>query len=145
MVQGEDVENILSKHRRIKTCENLKKPDTKKELQSFYGMLTSLPGCRPSIPLNLPPSQGEFSLVECEAIALDRACVSCRHWIFNADKVSLVSDCSGILDMLDKPLNEVTNRRLQRIMERAGNYNIINQHIPGTKTKYMHTLSWLHV
>ena len=54
-----------------------------------------------------------------------------------------MSDCSGILnilDMLDKPLSEVTNRRLKRIMERAGNYNIINQHIPGTKTKYAHSV-----
>ena len=221
MVQGEDIVNILSKHGRIKAFQNLKEPESKKELQSFQGILLqgwclsillNLPLLRkacgakgkiywtqemnskyievsklmqtqikispynPLMELNLaidraslflrgyrikkkrstswilfinagssllPPSQGELSPVECEAIALDRACVSCRHWIFNADKVSLVSDCSGILDMLDKPLNEVTNRRLQRIMERVGNYNIINQHIPGTKNSCLSNLKFL--
>ena len=54
MVQGEDVENILSKHRRIKAFENLKKPETKKELQSFCGMLSLLSGWCPIIPLNMP-------------------------------------------------------------------------------------------
>ena len=41
----------------------------------------------------MPPSQGELSQVECKAIALDRACVSCHHWIYYADTVNLVSDC----------------------------------------------------
>ena len=84
-----------------------------------------------------------FSLVECEAIAQDRACVSCHHWIYYADRVNLVSNCSGILDMLTKPLSEVTNRRLKRIMERVWNYNSINQHMTGSENKVCDALSRL--
>ena len=53
------------------------------------------------------------------------------------------SDCSGILDMLAKPLSKVTNKRLQKIMESVGHYNFINQHVPGTQNKVCNALSRL--
>ena len=53
MVQGEDVLKILPRHKRIKAFENLKKPETKKEAQSFCGMLSSLESWCPRVPLNI--------------------------------------------------------------------------------------------
>ena len=60
------------------------------------------------------------------AIVLDRVCISCHHWIYYAEKVNLVSDCSRILDM-----------------ERVGNHNFITQHIAGSENKDCDALSRL--
>ena len=53
LVQGEDIVSLLSKDGRIKAFQNLKHPETKKQLQSFYGMLSNLQGWSPSVPLNI--------------------------------------------------------------------------------------------
>ena len=46
----------------------------------------------------LLPEGRNFSLIESEATALDRA--SCHHWIYYGQEVELDSDCKGLLGML---------------------------------------------
>ena len=48
----------------------------------------------------LPTTKGEFSPIESELISLDRAVTSCDHWLRHAPEINLISDCSGLLDLL---------------------------------------------
>ena len=41
----------------------------------------------------LLPQDRDFSAMEAESIALDRAMVSCHHWLYHCPEVELVSDC----------------------------------------------------
>ena len=59
----------------------------------------------------LPTTKGEFSPIESEMISLDRAVTSCDHWLRYAPEINLISDCTGLLDLLDKNLCEIRNRR----------------------------------
>ena len=52
-VHEDDVVNILPRDKRIKVFMELKKPETKKKIQVLCGMMSSLQGCYPSLPLNL--------------------------------------------------------------------------------------------
>ena len=67
--------------------------------------------------------------MEAEAIALSRAIKACHHWIFYADPVMLFSDCSGLLDMMDKPLADIENKKIKKILEKAQNYHWETIHI----------------
>ena len=53
-VGSKNVVNILPKSQRVKAFQNLKRPQTKKEVQVFCGMLTSLRKWAPNAPLNAP-------------------------------------------------------------------------------------------
>ena len=204
----------------------MKKPQTKKEIQSFWGMLASLQSWNPHIPLNIPmlrkasgsrskvtwnkeleaeyvavqkimrtqfilspynpknklrlvidgatsigtgfilvqlrkegkpedgcniihtgssllPEGRDFSPIEAEAIALDRAMTSCHHWIYYGQQVELVTDCEGLLGMFGKPLADITNRKLQKVMEKAANYSWLLTHIKGKSNKIADALSRL--
>ena len=91
----------------------------------------------------LPTTKGEFSPIESEMISLDRAVTSCDHWLRYAPEINLISDCSGLLDLLDKSLCEVRNRRLQNILERVQPYNWKVEHIVSEKNKVCDALSGL--
>ena len=52
-VENEDVVSILPRDKRVKAFMDLKKPETKKEVQVMCGMLSSLQQWVPSLPLNL--------------------------------------------------------------------------------------------
>ena len=52
-VENEDVVSILPRDKRVKAFLDLKKPETKKEIQVMCGMLSSLQQWNPSLPLNL--------------------------------------------------------------------------------------------
>ena len=52
-IQEDDVVNILPRDKRIKAFMELKKPETKKEIQVLCGMMSSLQRWYPSLPLNL--------------------------------------------------------------------------------------------
>ena len=54
LVRGEKVVNILPKNGRIDAFQNLKRPETKTELRSYYGMVSSLPALTPTVNLNMP-------------------------------------------------------------------------------------------
>ena len=53
-VGSKNVVNILPKSQRVKAFQNLRRPQTKKEVQVFCGMLTSLRKWAPNAPLNAP-------------------------------------------------------------------------------------------
>ena len=55
----------------------------------------------------------------------------------------MVSDCEGLLGMFGKPLADITNRKLQKIMEKAANYSWHLTHIKGTTNKIADALSRL--
>ena len=90
----------------------------------------------------LPTTKGEYSPIEAEMIALDRACTSCDHWLRYAE-INLISDCTGLLYLLDKDLCEIKNRRLQNILERVQVYNWKTEHISSDKNKVCDALSRL--
>ena len=52
-MENKDVVSILLRDKRIKAFFELKKPETKKEIQVICGMLSSLKIWNPSLPLNL--------------------------------------------------------------------------------------------
>ena len=85
----------------------------------------------------------DYSPVEAEAIALSRAIKACHHWIFYADPVMLYSDCSGLLDMMDKPLADIENRKIQKILMKAQNYYWETIHIEGENNEICDALSRL--
>ena len=51
---GKEVDNILPQDGRINAFRNLKMPETKSDLRSYFGMLASLQAGTPSISLNIP-------------------------------------------------------------------------------------------
>ena len=89
----------------------------------------------------LPPTKGEFSPVKSEAIALDRACISCQHWLYYAENEHLISDFSGILDMLNKNLCDISNRKLH--YGTSAEPHFFTNHISGQSNKVCDALSWL--
>ena len=72
---------------------------------------------------NILPSNRDFSSMEAEAIALDRAIAACHHWLYYCPEGELISDCQGLLGLLNKHTADVDNRSLQQILMRTGNYN----------------------
>ena len=46
----------------------------------------------------------DYSPIEADAIALSREMEGCHHWLYYSDSVQLYSDCSGLLDLFEKPL-----------------------------------------
>ena len=91
----------------------------------------------------LLPEGRDFSPIESEAISLDRAITATHHWIYYCEDVVLVSDCQGLLGMFNKPLADITNRKIQKIMERAQNYAWKLTHIKGQHNKVADALSRL--
>ena len=68
-------------------------------------------------------SQLHFSPIEAEAVALDFVISCCSYWISYCPKVELYPDASGLLDLLGKTLCDIENKRLQKILLRAQNFN----------------------
>ena len=48
----------------------------------------------------LLPQAREFSSMEAECIALDRAMVSCHHWLYHCPEIELITDCQGLIGWL---------------------------------------------
>ena len=51
---------------------------------------------------HLLPLNRDFSSLEAEAIALNRAITSCNHWLYYCPEIQLISDCEGLLGLLNK-------------------------------------------
>ena len=88
-------------------------------------------------------SQLLFSPIEAEAVALDFSISACNYWISYCPQVELYSDCSGLLDLLHKPLCDIENRRLQKILIRAQIYNFVPHHVPAERNEIADALSRL--
>ena len=84
-----------------------------------------------------------YSPVEAEAIALKRAIDECHYWIYYADPVMLFSDCSGLLDMMEKPLADIENGKIRKILEKAQNYHWETQLIPAEENEICDAFSRL--
>ena len=81
--------------------------------------------------------------MEAEATALDRAISACHHWIYYCPEVELISNCQGLLGLLDKHTADVDNRSLQQILRRAWNYNWKTTYIRVKHNKVADALSRL--
>ena len=57
--------------------------------------------------------------------------------------MELYSDCSGLLDLLGKPICDIENKRLQRILTRAQSFNFDPHHVPGVSNEIADCLSHL--
>ena len=77
----------------------------------------------------------DYSPIEAEVIALSRAIEACHHWLFHSDPVQLFSDCKGLLDLFEKPLADVENKKIQKILEKAMNYRWETIHIKGDENR----------
>ena len=66
---------------------------------------------------NLDPEK-DYSPIEAEAIALHRAIEACHHWLYYSDPVQVLSDCKGLLDLMEKNFADVNNNKLQKILEK---------------------------
>ena len=64
----------------------------------------------------LSEQQVGYSPIDSELIGLDFACKACHYWLYYCPLVRLYSDCSGLLDMMSKSLDTITNKRHQQIM-----------------------------
>jgi hypothetical protein len=91
----------------------------------------------------LPEQQTGYSPIDGEAIALDFACQACHYWIYYCPEIILYSECSGLLDMIEKPLADITNKRHQKILTRIQNYNLKGVYIPGLENRICDCLSRL--
>ena len=80
----------------------------------------------------LKDNQLSYSPIEAECIRLDFATTCCTYRLDSNPSIELYSDCSGMLDMLQKPLCDIQNKRLQKILMRAQYYNFNTHHIPAT-------------
>ena len=77
-----------------------------------------------------------------EAVSLDFAISACNYWISYCPSVELYSDCSGLMDVVaNKPLCDIENKRLQRILIRAQNYNFNAHHVPAENNEICDALS----
>ena len=54
LVRGEQRVNILPKDGRITAFQNLKRPETKTELRSYCGVVSSLAAWTPTVNINMP-------------------------------------------------------------------------------------------
>ena len=90
----------------------------------------------------LAPHAGH-SPIDGEILALDFACNSCHFWMHFCPKIKLYSDCSGMLDLMEKPIADVRNPKHQRILTRLQLYNFEKIHIPGLQNKVCDALSRL--
>ena len=88
-------------------------------------------------------NQLSYSPIEAECIRLDFATTCCTYRLDSNPSIELYSDCSGMLDMLQKPLCDIQNKRLQKILMRAQYYNFNTHHIPATSNKIADALSRL--
>ena len=84
-----------------------------------------------------------YSPVEADAIALSRAIEECHHWIFYSDPIMLFSECSGLLDMMEKPLADIQNQKIQKILDKAQNYHWETIHISAEENEICDSLSRL--
>ena len=75
-------------------------------------------------------SQLRFSPIEEENISLDFLISSCSYWFDHCPRIEIYSDDSG---HLSKPLCDIENKRLQKILSRAQNF--VSNHFTGVKNE----------
>ena len=104
-VENEDVVSILPQDKRNKAFFELKKPETKKEIQVMCGMLSSLQIWNPSLPLNLS--------------RLRKACASKGKIIWDEELEDENRNCMEIMKTRIKLSPYDPNKRLRLIIDGA--------------------------
>ena len=74
---------------------------------------------------------------------MEFAATCCAYWLDSNPAVELYSDCSGMLDMMKKPLCDINNKRLQKIMMKIMFYNFNPHHIRAAENRLADALSRL--
>ena len=88
-------------------------------------------------------SKLRFSPIKVEAISLDFSISCCSYCLDYCPLIELYSDCLGLLDLINKSLCDIENKRLPKILARAQNFNFISHHIAGVKNEIADALSGL--
>ena len=83
----------------------------------------------------LSDNQIGYSPIDAELLALDFTAKACHYWMWACPAVELYSDCSGLLDMLEKPIANICNRRHMKILSNLMNYRFNTCHIPGVSNR----------
>jgi len=91
----------------------------------------------------LGENQIGYSPIDAELLALDFATKACHYWLWACPMIELYSDCSGLLDMLEKPIANITNRRHMKILSNCMSYRFNPRHIPGVDNRIADALSRL--
>ena len=68
----------------------------------------------------LRESQVGYSPIDEELLGLDFAATACHYWLWYCPQIELYSDCSVMLDMLNKQITDIQNRRHQKISHPRG-------------------------
>ena len=92
---------------------------------------------------NMLPPDRDFRSMEAEAIAFDHVISACHHWLYYYSEIEFISDCQGLIGLLNKHTADVDNRSLKQILEWARNYNWLTKHIRGKHNKVADALSRL--
>ena len=123
--------------------------DGAKTLGTGFLLIQYLNDVKPEIGVNiihagsgLLDPEKDYSPVEAEAIALDRAISACHYWLYYC-KLQLISVCQGLLGLMEKNLADVDNKKLQKILETASNYRWELTLISGEENKICDALSRL--
>ena len=83
-----------------------------------------------------------LSPIDGEILALDFTAKACHFWLHHCPSITLHSDCSGLLQLIDKPITDVRNHKHQKILARLQIHNFTNKlHIPGLENKVCDALS----
>ena len=66
----------------------------------------------------LGEAQVGYSPIDAELLGLDFAARACHYWLWYCPQIELYSDCSGMLNMLNKLMADIQNRRHQKKLTR---------------------------
>ena len=80
------------------------------------------------------PAESRYSPVEGEALAVVYALHQTRYYILGCKNLIIATDHKPLLKILDdRPLTEITNRRLLNLKEKTLSYAFSIIHVPGRK------------
>ena len=90
---------------------------------------------------SLLPQDREFSAMEAECIALDRAMVSCHHWLYHCPEIELKTDCQGLIGWLSKHTADIKTGAYKRFLKERvtirGNPNTSEEKTTELLTPYL--------
>ena len=80
------------------------------------------------------PAESRYAPVEGEALAVAYALHQTRYYILGCKNLIIATDHKPLLKILDdRPLTEITNRRLLNLKEKTLSYAFSIIHVPGVK------------
>ena len=90
------------------------------------------------------PSNRGFSPIDGELMALVFACRATAYWTSHCPNLHLYSDCSGLLQMLEKNISDIKNPKHMRMLCELQTFQFQTmRHIPGKSNRLSDALSRL--